>query len=266
MSLNLDLDFTQQQHKMQTVLNILKLTTKQFIIIDGVIGSGKTTLIKSIEDYINNNNNNNNNNDTASNASNASNASEVSTTKVLKVKAIYEPVNMWTSTGVLQYFYEDIKNNCYEFQTYTYITRIQSVINEIYDNPDADVYILERSIWTDRYIFMELLKNDIGDLRMTMYNQWCDMWALILPMRVDKWVFLDTSITESLSRITKRNRESEDSISIDYQTKLYDKHIEFYNTLKQCGQPTITINNILMNDDFINNKNVLKNIINQILH
>ena len=173
---------------------------------------------------------------------------------------------MWTSTGVLQYFYEDIPNNCYEFQTYTYITRIQSVINEIYDNPYADIYILERSIWTDRYIFMELLKNDVGDLRMKMYNQWCDMWALILPMRVDKWVFLDTSITESLSRITKRNRESEDIISIDYQTKLYDKHIEFYNTLKQSGQPTITINNILMNDDFINNKTILKNIINQILN
>ena len=46
LNLSLDLDFTQQQYKMQTVLNILKSTHKQFIIIDGVIGSGKTTLIK----------------------------------------------------------------------------------------------------------------------------------------------------------------------------------------------------------------------------
>ena len=58
--------------------------------------------------------------------------------------------------------YDNIEKNCYEFQTYSCITRIKSVIDEIYNCQDADIYILERSIWTDKYIFMELLKEIVG--------------------------------------------------------------------------------------------------------
>ena len=139
-----------------------------------------------------------------------------------------------------------MQDRCYEFQTFTYITRIKTVINEIYNNPDADVYIMERSIWTDRYIFMALLEELAGPLRMTMYNEWCDLWALILPMRVDKWVFLDTSLEESLRRIRIRNRDAESGVNEDYQRKLYGKHVEFYYKLSNDGFPVVRIDNELM--------------------
>lgn len=243
MSLDIDIDI--QSKKFQKVLEIFKDVNKKFIVIDGVIGAGKTTLIKLIQEDNNHNNHNHKHS--------------------LKIKAIFEPVDLWNKTGALQYFYKDIEKNCYEFQTYTFITRIGRVIDEIYDNPDADIYIMERSIWTDRYIFMELLKETVGEMRMIMYKQWCDMWAYIMPMKVDKWVLLDTSLDESLRRIEMRKRDGEDGISVEYQTNLYKKHIEFYNKLKNDGKPVIIIDSKLMDSNFIEDKSHLDNIIKEIL-
>ena len=261
MSLPINIEFVEQQHKLQIVLNILKSLDKKFIVIDGVISAGKTTLIKLIENTINSNTDITNSDICYENSVN-----QLNTLKKLKIKAIFEPVELWTDTGALEYFYKDIDKNCYEFQTYTYITRINSVINEIYNTQDADIYILERSIWTDRYVFMELLKDTVGPLRMAMYNQWCDLWSYILPLRVDKWVFLDTSLNESLRRIHIRNRSSETGISIGYQTQLYNKHIEFYNTLISQDKNVVIIDKTLMNSDFINDKIILNNIITQIIN
>jgi len=246
--MSLDIDINIQSKKFQKVLEIFKDVNKKFIVIDGVIGAGKTTLIKLIQEEYNKSKNRNH-----------------YCTNSLKIKAIFEPVDLWNKTGALQYFYKDIEKNCYEFQTYTFITRIGKVIDEIYDNPDADIYIMERSIWTDRYIFMELLKETVGEMRMIMYKQWCDMWSYIMPMHVDKWVLLDTSLEESLRRIEIRKRDGEDGISIEYQTNLYKKHIEFYEKLKNDGKPVIIIDSTLMDSNFIEDKSHLDNIIKEIL-
>jgi deoxyadenosine/deoxycytidine kinase len=248
----LNISFAPQQEKYKKVKTILEDPNKKFIVIDGVISAGKTTLIRLLEEKLNQNTNANTNINT-------------NTTGIGKVKAIYEPVDLWNSTGALKYFYEDIPKRAYEFQTYTYITRIARIIDEIANCPDADIYLLERSIWTDRYIFMELLKEHVGDLRMTMYNQWCDLWAYILPMQIDKWVFLDTSLEESLRRIKVRNREAESGISAEYQSALYNKHVEFYNQLKNQGCPVLIIENNLMDDNFITNQVTLDKITDMII-
>ena len=235
--LNLDLN----GDKLKIVHQLLADPKKKFIIVDGVIGAGKTTVISLIEKKIN-------------------------ADGKYKIKAIYEPVKLWNDTGVLQYFYKDIPKNCYEFQTYTFITRIESVIEELYNNQDADIYILERSIWTDKYIFMELLKDLIGDLRMTMYNKWWQMWSLIMPMRVDKWVLLDTSLEESLRRINSRNRDGESTIDKEYQTNLYVKHIEFYDTLQKENKPVVIIDSTIMDTNLMADNDKVVTIIEQILN
>jgi deoxyadenosine/deoxycytidine kinase len=238
--MSLDIDITKQQSKYAVVRDILTSTKKKFIVLDGVISAGKTTLIRLLEEKLNQDG-------------------------ALKVKAIYEPVDLWNRTGALQYFYDDVPARAYEFQTYTYITRIDRVINELAANPDADVYLLERSIWTDRYIFMALLKTHIGALKCEMYDQWCDLWSYIMPMRVDKWVFLDTSLEESLRRIKVRNREAESGVSVEYQTALYNKHLEFYNKLKEQNQPVLIIDSKLMDDNFITNTNTLSIIASKVM-
>ena len=238
--MNLDIDCTAQQAKYAIVREILTNPRKKFIVLDGVISAGKTTLIGMLEEKLNRDG-------------------------ALKVKAIFEPVDLWNTTGALQYFYDDVPARAYEFQTYTYITRIARVINDLAANPDADVYLLERSIWTDRHIFMALLKEHIGALRSTMYDQWCDLWSYIMPMRVDKWVFLNTSLEESLRRIKVRNREAESGVSVEYQTALYNKHVEFYNGLKEDGQPVLVIEPQLMDDNFITNSKTLETIASKIM-
>jgi deoxyadenosine/deoxycytidine kinase len=238
--LNIDLNIDIKSVKFRKVQEILADPKKQFIIVDGVIGAGKTTVISLIEKHIN-------------------------SYKDLKVKAIYEPVKLWSDIGALQYFYKDIEKNCYEFQTFSYITRIKSVIDEIYNCQDADVYILERSIWTDKYIFMELLKEIVGEMRFNMYNTWWDMWSYIMPMRVDKWVLLDTSLEESLKRINSRNRNGENAVDKGYQTRLYIKHIEFYNQLKEENKPVVIIESDIMDTDFLEDSEKIGKIIEQIL-
>lgn len=245
MTSKIDLNIDFKSEKFKKVQELLADPNKKFIIVDGVIGAGKTTVISLIEKEINN---------------------EAYKYGKLKVKAIYEPVKLWNDTGVLQYFYKDIPSHCYEFQTYSFITRIESVIEELYNNQDADVYILERSIWTDRYIFLELLKESIGDLRMTMYNKWWDIWSYIMPMRVDKWVLLDTSLEESLRRINTRNRDGESTIDKEYQTNLYIKHIEFYDTLQKENKPVVIIDSIIMDTNLMFDNDKIGEIINKILN
>ena len=204
--------------------------TKKFIVIDGLIGAGKSTFIKKYVEYC----------------------------KSIGIKAhpIYEPVELWKDIGALNRFYSDIPQNCYEFQTFTYITRIDSVINEVIENQDAEVYILERSIFTDRFIFVELLRNIMGPTRMKMYESWWKMWTLVFNIKINIWVLLDTSINTSADRIKIRNRNGE-KVELDYLTNLHKEHINFYDKLQDTDQNTKIIPSSLMDKNFIENENVI---------
>jgi deoxyadenosine/deoxycytidine kinase len=213
----------------------------KFIVIDGLIGAGKTTLINLlIAKY----------------------------TKDRKlVHAIYEPVDVWQQVGALAEFYKDISAKCYEFQTFVYITRIQRVVNEVIAHPEAEVYLLERSIFTDRYIFVELLRELMGPVRMQMYDTWWNMWSSLLDIKMTKWVLLDTSLNESLNRISARARGEEHGITLEYQTNLLAKHQEFYNQLKETGESVCVIPSAMMDANFRSeNSEVLDNIAQMVMN
>ena len=211
---------------------------KTFISVDGVIGAGKTTLIGLLTNKF--------------------------TENGIKAHPIYEPVDKWMESGVLDYFYSDVKKNAYEFQTYTFITRIQRVIEEVIANPESQVYLLERTIHTDKNIFVAMLKDDMGELKYKMYEEWWHLHQHLLPIKINKWIVLDTSLDTSLQRICIRNRTEESGISEDYQSRLQTKHHEFVNTLRNNGENVIVISPDLMDDNFIENANVLNNIYNLI--
>ena len=183
------------------------IPTKKFIAIDGLIGAGKTTLIRLINDYYR--------------------------AQGLKVHPIYEPVEMWQETGALDLFYSDIPAKCYEFQSFVYVTRVKKVILEVLAHPEAEIFLLERTVFTDRYIFVEMLRDLLGPTRMAMYAEWWDMWSCINPIHIDKWVLLDVSLDESIRRIKARSRNEETGISAEYQTNLRAKHHEFYTRLHE---------------------------------
>jgi deoxyadenosine/deoxycytidine kinase len=212
---------------------------KKFIVIDGLIGAGKTTLInllvkKYCDDGFN-------------------------------VCSCLEPVDLWQETGALAHFYKDVNAHAYEFQTFAFVTRVKTVLETIERQPDADIYILERSIFTDRHIFVEMLKDKLGPVRMTMYNMWWDMWAKLLPFKPNTWVFLDTSLNEAERRICIRDRSEESVIDIEYQRQLQLAHNAFFDKLSADGEHVIVIGPELMNADFINDASVLDKIATMIL-
>jgi deoxyadenosine/deoxycytidine kinase len=213
---------------------------KKIIVIDGLIGAGKTTLINLlIQKY---------------------------KADGLKVCACLEPVELWRETGALEHFYKDVNAHAYEFQTFAYVTRIKSVLETLESNPDADIFILERSIFTDRYIFVEMLKDKLGPVRITMYNMWWDMWSKLLPFKPSTWVFLDTSLQEANRRICIRDRSEESTVDIEYQRKLQETHTAFYNKLKADGEHVVIIDSALMDSNFINDNTVLNNIAVQVIN
>ena len=228
---------------------VIMIDTKKsskYIFFDGIIGAGKTTLIKLLEENMKNSG--------------------------YKVKAIYEPVDEWEKSGALKLFYQDIEKHCYEFQTYTFITRIERLLNEIYDEEDIDYYLIERSIFTDKYIFVEMLEKMMGPIRMNMYNKWWYMWKHIMPFQPSLFVLLDTGLDESMKRINERNREGENGkVETDYQKNLHKQHLDFYNNMKNIPDlkniPTMKVDKKYMNQNFKNNNkhNSIKYIKNKIL-
>ena len=125
------------------------------IVIDGEIGAGKTTIINSLKDRLVQMN--------------------------YKVVAIPEPVDLWVKTGILDNYYNakgtaeeaDVK---YSFQTFTISTSIAEATSKVNENPDADIFLFDRSALTDRYIFLELVRDFLGSTRVYMYNT---LWNLL---------------------------------------------------------------------------------------
>lgn len=175
------------------------------LVIDAEIGGGKSTLLDVLKDNL------------------------IIENKTIKY--IYEPVEEWKSSGVLEEFYNDIPKNAYKFQTYTFITRVKKCI-EAFDD-ETDIYICERSIFSDKHIFVKMLHHDkhISDLELQMYNEWWSMWEQIMPFKPTAFIYLQTPIDECMKRVMSRNRGNEISIPREYQEKLQQCHIEFMEQL-----------------------------------
>lgn len=229
-----------------------KKAAQQIIVFEGLIGSGKTTLLSKIKEYF------------------------TLTNKNLKIVVVPEPVKQWEQIGLLEEFYKDPKGKAYEAQTFICITRIEAIKKAYENNKDADVFLLERSIYSDRYFFVDLNidEGNFTPLQKRMYERWWDLWKLILPIFPTKFVYLNPEIDECMLRLKRRGREGEELIPKSYQEKLKKKHDIFFkekdyillNDPKIPGQkvriPSVIINS---NEDFRNDRNLLKDIIDKII-
>ncbi len=190
------------------------MADKKWFIIEGNIGSGKTTLINKLKEK---------------------NIYEV----------IEEPVDVWLSiTGddnknLLGLFYEDPQRYAYLFQTMVFKTRLQSL-----DKPqEKDIRFSERSIWTDKFVFgiSCIESGKMNKLEKNCYNTWFDWLEEKFNPTPDGIIYVQTSPEKCLERIKSRHRLEEDSIPIDYLKELHDRHNNWiYNWTKT---PVLIINN-----------------------
>lgn len=174
--------------------------TPPFIIdIEGIIGAGKTTLIEKVivpffED------------------------------QGLRVTMVPEPVEEWTE--ILPLFYKDPSRWGYHFQTKALYDRIR-VSEQVWKDCDADVIIMERSIWSDE-IFMKTLQRcgEITEMEVKHYHNLWDMARRLMPFKPNVIFFLKPSIDTVMKRVEERARDGEDGISRDYQITLQTVHEE----------------------------------------
>lgn len=186
-----------------------------FLIVEGSIGAGKSTMLEQLGRIL---------------------------TMEHKMKTIIipEPVDVWEATGALAHFYKDTQANGYQFQTFVYSTRVIRINEYVKKYPDADIYLIERSVISDKYLFVKLLQESGGftPLQTVMYEQWVTMWDGLLPFKAPHgFIYLAPSVDETLRRIQIRGRSGE-HVPRDYQEKLHRKHEELFGQLHKPTDPS----------------------------
>src|SRR6056297_375185 len=214
------------------------------IVIDGIIGAGKTTLIREC-------------------------LLPALTSVGLKVTEVKEPVEKWKKNGRLKQFYSNPERRAYQFQTVAFHDRVKECF-DVYNNcgKSTDVFILERSIFTD-ILFMKMLK-DSKTIDSTEYDDYLklwNMWEYVMPFSPDMFVYLRPDIEVCMDRLKNRDRDGESNISKEYQTKLLEKHDKFLgNKVVKIGDnqyvPRVLIST---NDNFQHKTEVKEKITNKIL-
>ena len=187
---------------------------KKWYIIEGNIGSGKSTILKLLQ-------------------------------KSPNIEVVQEPVDMWlnikddNNRNLLQYFYSDMERYSYMFQTMVFKTRLQSLEKE----QTSPFRFSERSIWTDRFVFgkMCLEDNKMNQIESSCYKFWFDWLEEKFKPKPDGIIYIKCSSEKCLERITNRGRNEENTISIDYLNKLNKYHDEWFDNWKET--PLLTIDN-----------------------
>jgi deoxyadenosine/deoxycytidine kinase len=174
-----------------------------FVSIEGNIGSGKSTLLANLKDHFKTDS---------------------------RVVFLKEPVDEWEkirdSQGntMLQKFYGNQTAYAFSFQMMAYISRLAEFKKAVKENPEATVFITERSLDTDKYVFAQMLFDDnkIEDVNYQIYTRWFDVFAKEFPINNVIYVRADPDVCHN--RIVKRSRTGEDSIPLEYLTNCHEYH------------------------------------------
>ena len=181
------------------------------VFIEGNIGTGKTTLLSLI----------------ISNKSKYTNFKDAS--------IIYEPVEEWIALtdsdgcNILDKFYGSQSRWSFTFQINSFLSRHASI-----EKGKSNIKIIERSVYSDKNCFAKNCYNNgtMTELEYKIYNRWFD-W-LNIPKEENethKFIYLKTSPKICFDRISKRNREEESSITIEYLEQIHNLHEEWLSTI-----------------------------------
>ena len=196
--------------KQQNIVRMCEFSP-QFVVvsIEGNIGSGKSTLLSNLKEHFNNN---------------------------PEIVFLKEPVDEWEkikdSQGntMLQKFYGDQKTYAFSFQMMAYISRLAEFKKAVKSNPQAKIFITERSLDTDKHVFAQMLFDDnkIEDVNYQIYKRWFDTFAE--EFHINRVVYVKTDPDICFNRILKRSRTGEDSIPLDYLKNCDKYHNDMMTT------------------------------------
>lgn len=177
------------------------------IVVDGIIGAGKSSIIEKC-------------------------LVPILTQRGYKVCPVYEPVETWKENGSLERYYSDPSRYGYQFQTRVFHDRVkacQDAFNFFEGGDIPDIFILERSVYTDR-IFMKMLHESsvVSDHEYRDYMDLWTMWRELMPFSFDMFIYLNPSVEAAMERIHVRARGGESRVTKDYQSSLRKEHDLFF--------------------------------------
>ena len=175
------------------------------IYLEGNIGSGKSTLIEFLQNYIEERN--------------------------LDADVILEPVDEWmvtqdsNGTNILQHYYQDQKKFGFAFQINALLSRVKKVNDQIKISKKS-IHFIERSIFTDKNVFLECnyQNGNINHMEYVIYHQWFNWILENFNHRPNGIVYLNTKPETCEQRINTRNRNGEEGIPLEYLITLDKFH------------------------------------------
>lgn len=184
------------------IFNIIIMSFK-IVSVEGNIGAGKTTILNKMQKE---------NTDTS-------------------IVFIREPVDMWESfkdndgNTIISKFYENPEKYSFQFQVMAFTTRLFLLKDTIEKNPNAKIFICERSLEADKEIFANMLHNDklMDDISFKIYKQYFQD-SLNPLYKLSGIIYINTSPVTSFERIAIRNREGESNITMTYLEKCHNAH------------------------------------------
>lgn len=212
-------------------------TIPKIISIDGNIGSGKTTLLHQLKDHYKNNK---------------------------QVVFLNEPVNDWVKIvdkdgkTMLEKFYSNQEKYSFAFQMMAYISRLSIIKNAVENSEPGTIFITERCLYTDKYIFAKMLHDQgkIEDVCYKIYLQWFDEFIVNFP--IDSIIWVNTNYEICYQRINKRLRSGEESIPIEYLIDCDSYHKSY---IAKMNIPTLILDG---DQDIFDNPEILSEWMNKI--
>lgn len=169
----------------------------QRIIVEGNIGAGKSTFLRLMQENF-------------------------------SAQFIFEPHEEWQNVGgynLLEKFYNDTNRWAYTFQSYAFITRMRSE-EQIRAKRESPFYILERSVYSDRYCFAKncFEMGVMSPLEWKLYQEWFEWLIESQEYTPDGFIYLQTDPQVCYERMVQRNRSEEVTVSLDYLHMINQKH------------------------------------------
>jgi deoxyadenosine/deoxycytidine kinase len=200
------------------------------IFIEGNVGSGKTWIINLIKKQ-----------------------------KFEKINIMEEPVNNWIDIGIFKKYYSNPERWGLTFQLFVIMTKL----NRLSEISNKDINIIERSGYSDRYVFMNNMKNNgiLNNMEVLIYDIIYE--TLMKKYEIDKnskYIYIKTSPEKCLNRIKKRNREDEKEIDIFTIKNWHKMHEEILIPYFKQKKFKILIINNDNHKNMIHEKNILSKI------
>jgi deoxyadenosine/deoxycytidine kinase len=152
--------------------------------------------------------------------------------RILKASGLFdfieEPVEAWQegfAANLLDAFYSDMKRWAFTFQITAFVTRAKTW-QEVLALTDHSRVVLERSIFTDRYVFATN-SHRLGGMTDAEWQVYCGLWDFLATnycVEPECILYYRTPAEICVERMKTRGRSEEVGVSLEYLRQLEALH------------------------------------------